>query len=108
MNIADIHTSEEDFRLLQTTGRTQTASIKLASGEATSEGFSRHPHSDQTVVVLAGELVAEVGLEHEVLREGQCLIIPAGVEHRLRNDTEQQAFAFTVYAPPAYETDDPH
>jgi putative monooxygenase len=108
VNITNIRESSEDFHLLQTTGRTQTATISLKTGEATSDGFNRHPHSDQTVVVLAGELVAEVGQEHEVVRTGQSLIIPAGVEHRLRNEAGDTAFAFTVYAPPAYETDDPH
>ena len=107
MNITNIHDSAEDFHLLQTTGRTQTATITLQPGEATSDGFNRHPHSDQTVVVLDGELVAEVGKEHEVVRQGQSLIIPAGVDHRLRNDANATAFALTVYAPPAYETDDP-
>ena len=107
MNIANIHDTKEDFHLLQTTDRTQTATIALNSGQATSEGFNRHPHSDQTVVVLEEELVAEVGDEHEVLRKGQSLIIPAGVNHRLRNDAEERALAFTIYAPPAYETDDP-
>ncbi|SRR5260221_11309820 len=107
MNIANIRESSEDFHLLETTGRTQTATITLKPGEATSEGFSAHPHSDQTVVVLDGELVAEVGREHDVLRTGQSLIIPAGAKHRLRNEANETAFAFTVYAPPAYQTDDP-
>lgn len=107
MNIANIHESSEDFHLLETTGRTQTASISLKPGEATSDGFNHHPHSDQTVLVLEGEFVAEVGGETETLKQGQSLIIPAGVEHRLRNDAKEPAFAFTVYAPPAYETGDP-
>jgi mannose-6-phosphate isomerase-like protein (cupin superfamily) len=106
MNIANIHESKEDFHLLQATGRTQTAAITLNSGAATSEGLNRHPHSDQTVVVLEGEIVAEVGKEHAILKKGQSLIIPAGVDHRLRNDAQETAFAFTIYAPPAYETDD--
>ena len=107
MNIVRINESHEDFHLLQTTGRTQTASITLKSGEATSEEFNHHPHSDQTIVVLEGELVAEVGKEREVIREGQSLIIPAGMGHRLRNEAEETAFAFTIYSPPAYEVDDP-
>jgi putative monooxygenase len=108
MNTSDIRASAEDFHILQTTGRTQTATITLKPGEVTSEGFNRHPHSDQTVVFLEGELVAEVGREQDVLRKGQSLIIPAGVDHRLRNSAGETAFAFTIYAPPAYKTDDPH
>lgn len=107
MNIANIHESSEDFHLLETTGRTQTATITLQAGETTSEKPNSHPHSDQTVLVLDGEIEAEVGIEHETLRKGQSLIIPAGVPHRLANRRQQTAFAFTVYAPPAYQTDDP-
>ena len=107
MNIANIRESSEDFHLLETTGRTQTATMTLKPGEATAEKPEAHPHSDQTVVVLDGELVAEVGGEREVIRSGQSLIIPAGVKHRFRNDARNAAFAFTVYAPPAYQTDDP-
>jgi mannose-6-phosphate isomerase-like protein (cupin superfamily) len=108
MNINDIHESSEDFHILETTGRTQTATITLKSGEATSEELNSHPHSDQTIVVMDGELEAEVGGEHATLRTGQSVIIPAGVKHRLRNSGEAPAFAFSVYCPPAYETGDPH
>src|SRR6184192_1136811 len=34
MNIANIHESSEDFHLLETTGRTQTATMTLKPGEA--------------------------------------------------------------------------
>ena len=107
MNIADIRESSEDFHLLETTGRTQTATMTLKPGDSTSDKFESHPHSDQTVVVLDGELIAEVGDERETLRSGQSLIVPAGVKHRFVNDAKKTAFAFTVYAPPAYQTDDP-
>jgi mannose-6-phosphate isomerase-like protein (cupin superfamily) len=108
MNISDIAESREDFHLLQTTGRTQIATITLKQGEVTSDDMNKHPHSDQTVLVLEGELVAEVGEERQTVRRGQCLIIPAAVAHRLKNEAETTAFAFSVYAPPAYEVDDPH
>ena len=107
MNIANIRESEADFHLLETTGRTQTATMRLKQGESTGEKMDTHPHSDQTVVVLEGEFVAEVGEECTTLREGQSLIIPAGVKHRFRNKGDAPAFAFTVYAPPAYQVDDP-
>jgi len=107
MNISNFRQSSESFQLLETTGRTQTATLSLQSGESTSEGWSHHPHSDQTVVLLNGELIAEVGDERSVLHSGESLIIPAGVQHRLSNEAGEPAFAFTVYAPPAYQTDDP-
>ena len=107
MNIASIHESAEDFHLLETTGRTQTATMTLKAGDSTGDEKNTHPHSDQTVLVLEGELEAEVGIERETLRKGQSLIIPASVPHRFTNRGKETAFAFTVYAPPAYQTDDP-
>ena len=107
MNIANIKESDADFHILETTGRTQTATMRLKHGEATSDKPESHPHSDQTVVVLEGKFVAEVNGEKTTLREGQSLIIPAGIKHRFSNDADEPAFAFTVYAPPAYQTDDP-
>ena len=107
MNIADIRESSDEFHLLETTGRTQTASMLLQPGGTTSDKLEAHPHSDQTVLVLEGEFFAEVGEETQVLRAGQSLIIPAGVKHRFKNEGGKPAFAFTVYAPPAYQTDDP-
>lgn len=107
MNIANIHESAADFHLLETTGRTQTATMRLKPGESTGDDFNSHPHSDQTLVMLEGELIAEVGGEREVLHSGQSLIVPAGVRHRFQNDAPTTAFAFTVYAPPVYQTDDP-
>jgi mannose-6-phosphate isomerase-like protein (cupin superfamily) len=107
MNIANILESKEDFHILETTGRTQTATMRLEPGASTSDTLEAHPHSDQTVVVLEGEFVAEVGEETTTLSHGQSLIIPAGIKHRFRNDAKGAAFAFTVYAPPAYQTDDP-
>ncbi|WP_395745252.1 cupin domain-containing protein [Prosthecobacter sp.] len=107
MNIANIRGSDEDFHLLVTTGRSQSATMRLAPGDATSEEPNTHPHSDQVVLLLEGEVVAEIGGERATLRENQCVTVPAGVEHRFINQGTSPAFAFTVYGPPAYPTDDP-
>jgi mannose-6-phosphate isomerase-like protein (cupin superfamily) len=107
MNIADIHASAESFHLLETTGRTQSATMTLQPGEATSDKMEAHPHSDQIVLLLKGELLALVGDERQRLIPGQSLTIPAAVRHRFINEGSTTAFAFTVYGPPAYPTDDP-
>jgi len=107
MNITDIRESADEFHLLETTGRTQTASLRLGSGASTSDEPNVHPHSDQIVLVLEGELRAEVGDEQTLLRKDQCIIVPAGMPHRFSNEGQEVAFAFTVYGPPAYPTDDP-
>lgn len=106
MNITKID-SNESFHLLETTGRVQTATIRLNQSEFTCEEFNTHPQCDQVVLLLEGELVAEVGAEKAMLHKGESLVIAAGVQHRLSNQSGGPAFAFTCYAPPAYKTDDP-
>ncbi|MGV3662289.1 MAG: cupin domain-containing protein [Prosthecobacter sp.] len=107
MNIASIRESSEEFHLLETTGRTQTATMTLKPGAATSDELEIHPHSDQVVLLIEGTLVAEAGDERITLGSDQSIIIPAGVKHRFINEGKEAAFAFTVYGPPAYQTDDP-
>jgi putative monooxygenase len=107
MNISNIRESTEDFHLLVTTGRSQTATMTLIPGTATSEEPNSHPHSDQVVLILEGEVVAEIGDERDTLVKDQSVTIPAGVKHRFVNEGSQTVFAFTVYGPPAYPTDDP-
>jgi mannose-6-phosphate isomerase-like protein (cupin superfamily) len=107
MNIADLRESSESFHLLETTGRTQTATMTLQPGEATSDTLEVHPHSDQVVVVLRGEVVAEVEGGRETLGPEQSIIVPAAARHRFVNQGSTEVFAFTVYGPPAYQTDDP-
>jgi len=98
---------EESFLLLETTGRTQTATMVLRPREASSEEMEAHPHSDQVLLVLEGEVVAEVGGERQTLAAGECVNVPAAVKHRFVNESGAPVRAFTVYGPPAYETSDP-
>lgn len=108
MNITNLREGgSEVFHLLETTGRTQTATMRLAVGDASSDELEVHPHSDQVLLLLEGELTAEAGEEKTILRKDDCIIISAGVKHRFANTGEAEAFAFTVYGPPAYQTDDP-
>ena len=102
MDLESIYSSFEDFRILQTRRHSQTAVIRLEPGGFTSEGMNSHPDSEQIVLVLEGEMMAEVGDERKAVAKGQSLIIVAGVPHRLTNESGGPVFAFTVYAPPAY------
>lgn len=102
MDIESIPANDEEFRILQTRHHTQTAVIRLEPGRATSEDFSEHPCSEQTVIVLEGALQLEVGDETGVLNPGESLVIGAGVKHRLTNTGSRAVTAYTVYAPPVY------
>jgi quercetin dioxygenase-like cupin family protein len=102
MNVAYLSQPVEEFFILQTTTNTQTAVMRLALGDATSPKEERHPHSDQTVLLIEGELDAELAGEVQKVAPGTSLIVPAGTPHRFVNRSGKLAVAFTVYAPPAY------
>lgn len=102
MKISPTDEASRKFLILETTERTQTATLNLPPGSVTSERPNTHPQSDQTVLLLEGELMAEVDGERATIRRGESLIIPAGVPHRFCNESPALARAFTVYAPPAY------
>ncbi|MDQ6825593.1 MAG: cupin domain-containing protein [Candidatus Eremiobacteraeota bacterium] len=52
--------------------------------------------------MVEGEVVAEIGDECKTLREGDVVIVPAGVAHRFSNASNRDALTFNVYGPPAY------
>ena len=102
MLLKNLHEAESWFQVLQTAARTQTAVMNLAAGQASGDTAEAHPHSDQVLLVLSGEVQGEVGGEHATLREGDVVLIPAGVKHRFANQSAQEVRTFSVYAGPAY------
>jgi len=65
--------------------------------------MNTHEKSDQVVLVLEGEVEAEVGKVKRTLMKGDTLIIPAGTPHRLNNlSRKTPALTFNVYTPPEY------
>ncbi|MCA9488998.1 MAG: cupin domain-containing protein [Myxococcales bacterium] len=55
--------------------------LEIAAGHRTS--LQHHVHKTETLLVLDGELVAEVGGRTLVLGPGERLHLPAGTRHRL-------------------------
>lgn len=102
MNIVNVFQASSAFNVLHTTGRSQTAVMTLEPGEGSSDEPSTHPQSDQVLIVLEGEVCAEIGSESAVLREADTITVPAGTAHRFRNLSGDRAVTFSVYAPPAY------
>jgi mannose-6-phosphate isomerase-like protein (cupin superfamily) len=102
MFLTNLHAAKEWFEVLQTTHRAQTAVMNLEAGEASGDEAEAHKGSDQVLVVLEGEVVAEIAEEKAQLRKGDVVIVPAGIRHRFANESEKPASTFSVYAPPAY------
>jgi mannose-6-phosphate isomerase-like protein (cupin superfamily) len=102
MFVTNLQTAKNWFEVLQTTQKSQTAVMNLAPGEASGAKTESHRGSDQILLVLEGEVHAEVAEEKARLCRGDMVIVPAGVDHRFSNRSEQLARTFSVYAPPAY------
>src|SRR4029079_14326897 len=102
MFLAHLPDTKTWFEVLETTGRSQTAVMNLKPGQASGDAKEGHEKSDQVLVVLEGEVLAEVGDERARLRAGDVVVIPAGVRHRFANEANGVVRTVSVYAPPAY------
>jgi mannose-6-phosphate isomerase-like protein (cupin superfamily) len=102
MKITNIRDATSWFQVLETTDRSQTAVMVLANGGQSSEETNVHPQSDQVLLVIEGELLAEVGGMKSTMRQEDSCIVPAGLPHRFENCGSSRAVTFNVYSPPAY------
>jgi mannose-6-phosphate isomerase-like protein (cupin superfamily) len=82
MNLSNINQTKEWFEVLQTTDRSQAAVMRLNPGEATGEHAESHEDSEQLLLLLGGMLAAEIGAERLTMKDGEMVIIPAGVKHK--------------------------
>jgi len=92
----------DGFEVVQTTKLSQTAVMVLSPGESSSVEMNSHEKSDQILLVMEGELLAEVGKEKKLIRSGEFCTVTAGTLHRFTNQTERRAVTFNVYTPPEY------
>jgi mannose-6-phosphate isomerase-like protein (cupin superfamily) len=75
------------------------------TGQATGEEPEAHENSDQVLLLVAGELSAEIGGKRSRMRPGDVVIIPPRLKHKFTNHGEQPAVTFNVYSPPEYRAD---
>ncbi len=106
MRLTHIFQVGTGFRVLETTKRSQTGLLTLEAGEATGDKPSTHQNSDQTLIVLKGEITAEVGQEKAAMREGDAVLVSAKTPHRFINTGTDRAITFSVYALPAFPPDE--
>ena len=102
MNLSNINQTKEWFEVLQTTDRSQAAVMRLNPGEASGEYAESHEDSEQLLLLLEGILAAEIGSERLTMKEGDIVIIPAGVKHKFTNSGTTVAVTFNTYCPPEY------
>jgi mannose-6-phosphate isomerase-like protein (cupin superfamily) len=106
MKVSNIRDAKSWFQVLQTSRKSQIATMTLAPGKSSGPKGNEHPKSEQTLYVVEGEILAEIGEEKTTLRKGDAVIVPAGASHRFTNHSESSAVTFNVYCPPAYDPDE--
>ena len=64
-------------------------------------GRETHPGVDQFLRIESGEVMVFLNGQEQVAKTGDCIIVPAGVEHNVINrSTQQKAKIYTLYSPP--------
>jgi len=104
--VANIQDAESWFQVLKTTKRSQTAVMTLKPQGRSSEELNTHEESDQVVLIVEGEVEAEIDGRKRRLKKGDTCIIPAGTPHRLNNPGRENAVTFNVYTPPEYASNE--
>ena len=102
MNVSNIYRASAWFEVLQTTDRSQTAVMMLKPNQSTGEQAESHKHSQQMLLLIEGELLAEIDGERGNLNAGEVVVIPPGVKHKFTNNGNAPAVTFNVYCPPEY------
>jgi mannose-6-phosphate isomerase-like protein (cupin superfamily) len=88
------------FAVLEETKQSQIAVMTIGRGE---DGGPEETHAgDQIIYVVEGRAEVRIAGAEHVAGAGQCLVIPAGRLHHVRNAGPTPLFFLTVYAPPAY------
>jgi len=81
-----------------TQGELFEMSYKMSPHAAIADEHS-HPHQDMTIKVLKGTLTCTLDGVDQIVRAGEEVVIPAGVDHFQRNDTEDEVHAVEGYRP---------
>ena len=85
------------FRILETQNGVQTGMLQLKPGEVSGPIENQFPGSAQTVVVLRGEIDAEIGEMRVRMREGDSVIVRRDVVHRFTGASDEEAVTLHLY-----------
>ena len=73
----------------------------MAPGDRISEHY--HPYSEEFIFVVRGTLTADLDDEPHTLGEGEAMMVPINMRHRLRNEGDEEAFIVFHLGPLAPE-----
>lgn len=104
---ADFRRSDELFKVLMNTDRSQLAVMVLQNGQESGAFGSDHPQSDQFLLVLEGTGQLVLQGEDILLEPGDAVVIPAGQPHQVIGSSDHPMRSVCVYAPVAYPDESP-
>jgi mannose-6-phosphate isomerase-like protein (cupin superfamily) len=102
MRHSNIFRKTKWFEVLKTTKRSQVALMKLGPGQSTGDEPEDHKNSDQVLLVIEGQLFAEIDGKRSLMKAGDFVIIPPRTKHKFTNRSDRPAITFNVYSPPEY------
>jgi quercetin dioxygenase-like cupin family protein/ribosome-associated toxin RatA of RatAB toxin-antitoxin module len=73
------------------------SAVRLAPGELVAEHY--HPHSEESIYVVTGELRVDLDGEPRTLRANQALFVPIEARHRVVNTGDTPALAVCFLGP---------
>ena len=80
--------------------------MTLGPGQATGEEPEAHEASDQVLLLIEGELAAEIAGTRSRMKTGDVVVIPPRTKHKFTNPSDVPAVTFSVYSPPEYPSDE--
>ncbi|MDD3826214.1 MAG: cupin domain-containing protein [Anaerolineae bacterium] len=101
-NIEDKTLDNNYFRQVLFTGPySQLVVMSLAPGDDI--GLETHDDIDQFIRVEAGQGIAILNGEEHDLADGSAVVIPAGTEHNIVNQSQSEPLKlYTIYTPPEH------
>ncbi|MGI8631133.1 MAG: cupin domain-containing protein [Solirubrobacterales bacterium] len=73
----------------------------IGPGDRISEHY--HPYSEEFIFCVRGKITAELDGEPRELSQGQAMMVPLNMRHRLKNEGEEEAFIVFHLGPLAPE-----
>ena len=96
--ILDNPVTGESMRVLASTPQTFKAQYSLRPhGEIPGEHL--HPHKEQLISILAGEMHLRINGEHRIVRAGETTAIPVGARHFQWNPSDSEAVVIEEIRP---------
>lgn len=95
-------TPDTGFSVLESTDRSQAATMVLQPQQSTGGPNNEHTVVDQWLYVLSGEGRAVIGNETAELGPGALLLIEAREKHEIRDVGERPLETINFYAPATY------